>query len=281
LQRRPQTRSTLAHLVLASLLTLATACSVTHPTLKIGLVAPFEGRYRAIGYEVIYAARLAVREANAAGGVGGHWIELVSLDDGGDVQLAEQQVAKLAVDAEVMAVIGHWLPTTTQASLDGYAQTGLAVVATGQQPAHDAGVALLSGTDCLLWGPVDACVREWPRSPDAGQIVCAQVPLPATSADPDFVARFQTVSQGVAPGPQAVLAYDAVHLVLAAIGQAADGQAPTRATVTAALRTSPVTGLAGEYAFAPDGSRTAAPVWAYAFDGSAWQTQADSSPCSP
>jgi len=43
-----------------------TACSAsTQPVVKIGLVAPFEGRYRPIGYEAIYAARLAIREINA------------------------------------------------------------------------------------------------------------------------------------------------------------------------------------------------------------------------
>ena len=45
------------------------ACASTQPVIKIGLVAPFEGRFRAIGYEAVYAARLAIREINARGGV--------------------------------------------------------------------------------------------------------------------------------------------------------------------------------------------------------------------
>src|SRR3972149_10909793 len=56
----------------------------TRPTVKIGLIAPFEGRYREIGEEVIYSARLAVREANASGGLGGYAVELMAFDDGGD-----------------------------------------------------------------------------------------------------------------------------------------------------------------------------------------------------
>jgi len=51
------------------------------PTVKLGMVAPFEGLYRAVGYDALYAVKLAVREANAAGGVGGYRLEMVALDD--------------------------------------------------------------------------------------------------------------------------------------------------------------------------------------------------------
>ena len=55
---------------------ILSACAPsTRPVIKIGLVAPFEGRYREIGEEIIYAVRLAVREANKAGGVDGYSIE--------------------------------------------------------------------------------------------------------------------------------------------------------------------------------------------------------------
>ena len=76
----------LCHLCLSCLSPLfLSACSAsTQPVVKIGLVAPFEGRYRPIGYEAIYAARLAIREINARGGINGHRIELVALDDRGE-----------------------------------------------------------------------------------------------------------------------------------------------------------------------------------------------------
>src|SRR5260370_41653449 len=85
--------------VLAALLAaalMAAACvPVTRPVIKIGLVAPFEGRYRDVGYEVIYAVRLAVREAHAAGGVAGYAVELTALADGGDPASAAEQARKL------------------------------------------------------------------------------------------------------------------------------------------------------------------------------------------
>ena len=61
---------------------------MVRPTVKIGLVAPFEGRYRYVGYDVFYAVRLALQEVNAAGGVGGYHVELVAYDDGADPAMA-------------------------------------------------------------------------------------------------------------------------------------------------------------------------------------------------
>jgi branched-chain amino acid transport system substrate-binding protein len=98
---------------------------------KIGLVAPFEGRYRAIGYDVIYAARLALHEVNQAGGVGGYAVELVAYDDGSQPAMAMEQARKLNVDPDVLAAIGHFREETTRAAVGAYAQGGLPLVAPG------------------------------------------------------------------------------------------------------------------------------------------------------
>lgn len=116
------------------LLLFLTACRVpgaTRPTVKIGLVAPFEGRYRSVGYGLFAAVRLALREANAAGGVGTppYSVELVAYDDGADPDMARQQAEKLAVDPQVVAVIGHFREETTRAALPVYAREGLPLLA--------------------------------------------------------------------------------------------------------------------------------------------------------
>ncbi len=116
------------------LLLLLAACRVpgaTRPTVKIGLVAPFEGRYRYVGYGLFAAVRLALREANAAGGVGSPpcSVELVAYDDGADPDMARQQAEKLAVDPQVVAVIGHFREETTRAALPVYAREGLPLLA--------------------------------------------------------------------------------------------------------------------------------------------------------
>jgi ABC-type branched-subunit amino acid transport system substrate-binding protein len=99
------------------------------PTVKIGLVAPFEGRYRYAGYDVIYAVRMALREANVAGGVAGYGVELVAFDDGAEPAMAIEQARKLAADPELIAAIGHFREQTTAAALGAYAEAGIPLVA--------------------------------------------------------------------------------------------------------------------------------------------------------
>jgi len=125
----------------------------TAPLLKIGLVAPFEGRFRARGYEVLYAVRLAVRQWNEAGGVGGYRVELVALDDSDDMDMAVQQVLELAVDRDVMGVIGHFVEDTTLAAAPEYVRQELALVAPGvgaQDLTASGWVVRLGPSNCLL-----------------------------------------------------------------------------------------------------------------------------------
>ncbi len=98
---------------------------------KIGLVAPFEGRYRYIGYDAVYAARLAVREVNAAGGIGGAPVELVAYDDRGNVDMAVQAARSLVVDAEVVAVIGHYRDETSAVGAEIYNEANLPYIVLG------------------------------------------------------------------------------------------------------------------------------------------------------
>lgn len=104
----------------------------TKPVLRIGLVAPFEGRNRDIGYDLIYSTRMAVRELNESGGIEGYRIELMAMDDGGDPELAVMAAQALAADPQVLCVMGHWLPETTQAAIPIYDQAGLLLLSTDQ-----------------------------------------------------------------------------------------------------------------------------------------------------
>lgn len=100
----------------------------TKPVVKIGLVAPFESLYRHLGYEMLYAVKLAVRERNAAGGVSGHKVELVALDDGNDPTQAPLQARKMIVDPDVMGVIGHFSDEAALAAVGEYHRVGLALI---------------------------------------------------------------------------------------------------------------------------------------------------------
>jgi len=104
------------------------ATGSTRPVVKIGLVASFEGLHRHLGYEVLYAVKLAVRERNAAGGVSGHKVELVALDDGNDPTQAPLQAREMVIDTDVMGVIGHFSDEAALAALDEYHRAGLALI---------------------------------------------------------------------------------------------------------------------------------------------------------
>jgi ABC-type branched-subunit amino acid transport system substrate-binding protein len=140
--RKPRSRAQarfFCPLLLAFCLLLLASCrfpGTIRPTVKIGLVAPFEGRYRYVGYDVIYAARLAVREADAAGGVGGYSVELVAYDDGADLAAALGQARKLAVDPEVVVAIGHFREETTAVALSVYTEAGMPLVSPGAIGPH-------------------------------------------------------------------------------------------------------------------------------------------------
>lgn len=125
-------------LMLALGLLLAGCVPTTPHVVKIGLVAPFEGRCREIGSDVIPAARLAVREWAAqhptTPGSPGLAFEIVAYDDQGDPQQAVEQARKLAADPAVEIVIGHWRDDTTQAALAVYDEAGIPVVTFAYKP---------------------------------------------------------------------------------------------------------------------------------------------------
>ena len=98
------------------------------PTVKIGLVAPFEGLYRATGYEVLFAVKLALQERNGDQGLGGYRVELVALNDFNEPTEAAKQARALAADPDIVGVIGHLSSEATRAALPVYKEAELAVV---------------------------------------------------------------------------------------------------------------------------------------------------------
>ena len=97
------------------LLVLLTGCALirTPPVTKIALLAPFEGRYRAIGYDALYAARLALRDSGAT------HIFLTAIDDGGRVDSASQRAQAIQQDDSIALVLASGMfaahPTTQRA----------------------------------------------------------------------------------------------------------------------------------------------------------------------
>jgi hypothetical protein len=159
-------------------LLLVTACSFpgsVKPTVKIGLSAPFEGLYRDLGYEALYAVRMAVRERNASGGVGQRFlVELVALNDFNEADKAVEQARKMAVDPGVLGVLGGWSPQTAAVAGE-YEQLGL--------------VFLVPDFDIM--------------EDDA-----------AVASGGDFAARYEAQSGGAEPDSVAVWAYSAANRLM-------------------------------------------------------------------
>lgn len=179
---------------------LLAACSfpgTVNPTVKIGLSAPFEGLYRDLGYEALYAVQLAVRERNAGGGVGQRYlVELVALNDYNEADKAVEQARKMAVDGGILGVLGGWSQDTEAAAWQ-YDRLGLTF--------------LTPGVDLIRSHSV-------------------------VSADADFVARYAVQSGGASPGPAAIWAYSAANRLMDAVDASTvtDG-CPTRSGVRRAV----------------------------------------------
>ncbi len=188
---------------------LVAGCASVDPVVKIGLVAPFEGRHREIGYDAIYSARLAVQQINEAGGVAGHRVALVALDDRGDPELARQAAASLAVDPGVVAVLGHYLPEITAAAAPVYEQNSLALLPLGESP----------------FSPVDPAA------------------LP-----PEFLEAYAAVTPfDEVAGPFAGPTFDAIGLLREALAEAEESTGNiSRASVQEALGRLKYQGLTGE-----------------------------------
>jgi len=261
-------------LLLSSGLLLLASCSAsTAPVVKLGLVAPFEGRYRAIGYEAIYAARLAIREINQSGGVDGYRVELVALDDSGSADRAAEQARKLALDPQVVAVIGHYLPDTTAAAMGTYCDETLPLLAVESNRASDClGVLLLTPpltgsliTDSLL---TDSLITDSLTTDPSSFLFAATVPHPAElPAARTFADAYNAIPiDGTRAGPIALQTYDAMHLLFDALARniQLDGK-PSREGMRRALAESDFAGLSGAYRFDAERNRVGARVYVYRY----------------
>jgi ABC-type branched-subunit amino acid transport system substrate-binding protein len=241
-------------LILSITLTfLLTACTAsTQPVVKIGLVAPFEGRYRPIGYEAIYAARLAIREINARGGIAGHRIELVALDDRGEPEKALIAARQLTLDPQVVAVIGHYRPDSSAAAMKIYCEAGLPVITIESATSPCEGAFVLGSAPRDRW-PEDQLIFV-SNVPDPNGLIAAQ----------DFVKNYNAIPiDGTRAGPIALQTYDALSLVFEAIDR---GERLDREGLQAALRQIDFTGLGAKYTFDPQGNLIDPQTYVFEYD---------------
>lgn len=281
-------------LLLAALLA-ACAGPRPRPVVKIALAAPFEGRLRQVGYDAFPALRLAIRAAiEASKSSPGPNVTFIAYNDNGDALQAEQVARDIAIDPEVVAVIGHWLPATTLVAVHVYTEAGLPLLAPGipasvlPQDAHvfrmgptldspretvhsatcEALAAHISGSSP---GPTPKPVANGGAGGGAdaglGFGVCRS-DAPPLAELPDAASSlhgFTDLTLGTPPAPRSAVAFDAANVIIAAIHQAAssgDGVV-TRSGVTSALQHVSHRGLLGTISFDPSGVWAGAPLWIY------------------
>jgi ABC-type branched-subunit amino acid transport system substrate-binding protein len=237
-------------LCLAIFLSACTAS--TQPVVKIGLVAPFEGRYRPIGYEAIYAARLAIREINAQGGINGHRIELVALDDRGEPEKAITAARQLVLDPQVVAVVGHLRPDSSDAAMQIYCEAGLPVIIIESAENPCAGAYVLGSAPRDRW-------------PEDQLVFVSNVPDPrGLPAAQNFVKDYNAIPiDGTRAGPIALQTYDALNLLFEAIARA---EKIDRDGVQAALRQIDFSGLGAHYAFDQQGKLIDPQTYVFEYD---------------
>jgi branched-chain amino acid transport system substrate-binding protein len=108
-------------------LTVTTAGAQTGPV-KIGVPVPLSGGSAEAGLDILRAAQLAARQANANGGVLGRHVEIVSADDACDAQQGVTAAQKL-VDAGVVAVAGGYCSSAALPESVVFHNAGVAFVA--------------------------------------------------------------------------------------------------------------------------------------------------------
>ena len=79
--------------------------------IRIGFIGSISGKYGTLGSTARDGAVLAVEEINATGGIKGHRVELVILDDEGDSQKAAAHAEQLA-DEGIRFIIGPFLTSS-------------------------------------------------------------------------------------------------------------------------------------------------------------------------
>ncbi len=86
------------------------------PVVKLGVIGPFEGRGRDLGYAVLPAIKEAVAEANASGSLGRYRVTVAAFNDNLDPVTAGEQALALGLDRDVFGVVGPFSPGTAAAA---------------------------------------------------------------------------------------------------------------------------------------------------------------------
>lgn len=103
-------------------------------TIKIGFYGPLTGASSVVGVEGQKAAELAIKEANAAGGVNGRQLELISYDDAQNTETSVKVVTRLVESDKVTAIIGSHISGSILATVDISEPAKIVQIGSGTSP---------------------------------------------------------------------------------------------------------------------------------------------------
>jgi branched-chain amino acid transport system substrate-binding protein len=98
--------------------------------IKIGLMGPVTGDWASEGQGMVQVVEILAAEINAAGGINGTQVVVEVGDDGGTPRTAAMAAQKL-LSSNVVAVVGTYGSSVTEATQDIYDEAGVIQIATG------------------------------------------------------------------------------------------------------------------------------------------------------
>jgi ABC-type branched-subunit amino acid transport system substrate-binding protein len=265
---------------------LLSGCAVIRipPVIRIALLAPFEGRYREVGYDLLYAARLALQEG------GYENVQLLPIDDGGARESARDRAAAFAGDSQVKIALVAGYPATEPQTEEAFADVPQLVVGHWDIERNEDTIFILANAEIAtqITAPkrievTDAAERSTPiiggevfalkqfpllRDDLEGITILSSAALPT----PDFSERYLRSDLYVPqPGLLVTLAYDAAHLA----AQTVESN-PARTEVLNTLQTINYTGINGSISFDKSGYWSNAPLHTYRYNSDGELTLTDS-----
>lgn len=195
---------------------LVAACGARQPMEihKVALLAPFEGPYRELGYNALYALRLAISETDLDN------VQLLPVDDGGTFSTANSRIRALNLDSAVVAIIALGEAAThpsTQRSND----KAMIIVGNWGHNRADEDSLYATGRERAEAGARDDLLiaRQMIGGGGARQEVFTSN---GSLADAEFWARYVGGQDISGPNWLATLTYDLARLVLLSIADGSD-----------------------------------------------------------
>jgi ABC-type branched-subunit amino acid transport system substrate-binding protein len=259
-----------ASVVLLAILLSACAVTRTPPIYRVALLTSFEGRYREIGYNALYAARLAFAD------FAGTRVELMPIDDGGSVETAVLRARALTYDPQVIGALVLGYHAADPQAQAAFADIPVIIVGRWTESRAAENVFILSSRD--IHTPLDEVTTPIETPYEGGDLWLLEgarrlresldgITVVTSGSPPDaaFTERYKA-GNAFAPEPNllAALVYDSAAVLIRA------AQSGERAAAFRVIGDGNYDGMNGAIRFGDDGFWDDAPIHRYRYPDGAW-----------